>query len=115
MTTHNIGAVLIVDHDKKLQGIISERDIVHAIAKSGASILSCPVSDIMSKQLITCMPHDNINKIMNIISQNRIRHLPVVNDKEQLIGIVSIGDVVKRCISEAILEADELKRYIRAN
>ena len=105
-----IGAVVITSGDA-IVGILSERDIVRAIAKSGADALAQTASDFMTRKVITCALHDTINDVMQKMSGGRFRHLPVVEDGK-LAGIVSIGDVVKRRIAEVEREADSIREYI---
>jgi len=92
-------------------GIISERDIVRAIAKGGSAVLDEPVSHCMTKEVITCRESDTIHSLMSDMTSHRFRHLPVVEDGA-LVGLVSIGDVVKERIAEAEMEAAEMRHYI---
>lgn len=106
-----IGAVLARDPSDKIVGIISERDIVRGIARAKGSCLDMKVSDLMTSPVISCQPNDSIDKIMQLMTDRRIRHLPVMQD-EKLLGIISIGDVVKRRISEIEHETEALRQYI---
>lgn len=106
-----IGALVVVSPDGSVVGIISERDIVAAIAKGGASTLERNVSEVMSVDVITCTPTDSMEQLMSAMTEQRIRHLPVV-DQGALVGIVSIGDVVKRRVAEIQDEAKALGDYI---
>jgi CBS domain-containing protein len=108
---HRIGAVLITGPGGAIEGIVSERDIVAGVAKSGAEVLGRPAGEIMTRDVHVCDPDDSIYEIMNVMTEQRIRHLPVVVEGK-LSGIVSIGDVVKQRIAEVEFEADEMKRYI---
>ena len=108
---HRIGAVLITGPGGTIEGIVSERDIVAGVAKSGAEALGRPAGEVMTRDVHVCDPDDSIYEIMNVMTEQRIRHLPVVVEGE-LRGIVSIGDVVKQRIAEVEYEADEMKRYI---
>jgi len=92
-------------------GILSERDIVHQIAKNGASALDQPVTTCMTRSIKSCSREDTVNDIMGIMTAHRIRHMPVI-DQGTVVGIISIGDVVKRKIEEAEYEAETLKAYI---
>ena len=107
----NIGAVIVRNETGDITGILSERDIVRRLKSDGAGVLEKPVSACMTPKPYTCGPDANINDIMSEMTQKRIRHLPVV-DGGKLIGVVSIGDVVKRKIELAEREAAELKSYI---
>ena len=106
-----IGALIILKNDGKIAGILSERDIVCAVAREGAAALKKPASDVMTKKVITCSDADSVNDLMESMTAGRFRHLPVVNNGN-LSGIISIGDVVKWRIAEAEFEAEEMKRYI---
>ena len=106
-----IGAVVITGSGGAVEGIVSERDIVSAVARSGPEVLNAPVGGVMTRAVHTCDPADSIYEIMNVMTDQRIRHLPVVVDGK-LKGIVSIGDVVKQRIAEIEFEASEMKRYI---
>jgi CBS domain-containing protein len=108
---HRIGAVLITGPGGAIEGIVSERDIVAGVAKSGADVLGRPAGEIMTRDVHVCDPDDSIYEIMNVMTEQRIRHLPVVVEGK-LGGIVSIGDVVKQRIAEVEFEADAMKRYI---
>jgi CBS domain-containing protein len=112
LTSRKVGAVVIMDGET-IAGIVSERDIVRAIAERGETALKLGVSEIMTRKLEVCSPADTVLDLMNQMTDRRIRHLPVVVDGK-LSGIVSIGDVVKQRIAEAEYEAAEMKRYIAA-
>ncbi|MGF7161783.1 CBS domain-containing protein [Rhodoligotrophos appendicifer] len=106
-----IGALVVVDEHRKVLGIISERDIVRALAGAGPIDLDAQVSSLMSSSVLTCRAEDTVAHLMSMMTENRVRHLPVIGP-HGLDGIVSIGDVVKMRIAEAELEAEEMKRYI---
>ncbi len=108
-----IGAVLVSNYDDTVAGILSERDIVRALARSGAGILTDPASLHMTKDVITCVPDDTIASLMERMSKGRFRHMPVL-DKGKLAGVVSIGDVVKMRIEQAEKEAEDILSYIGA-
>ncbi len=112
LAKNRIGAVLIVD-GTKIAGIVSERDIVRKLAASGAAALDSIAADCMTKKLVTCTRSDTIPFIMEKMTQGRFRHVPVVEDGA-LVGVISIGDVVKHRIAEVEREADELRSYISA-
>ena len=105
-----IGAVPVLEGGK-LAGIISERDIVRGIAIRGAETLQDAVDSLMTKSVTTCTPHETIVRVMEIMTERRIRHIPVVDD-QGLVGMVTIGDVVKARIDETQAEAAALKEYI---
>ena len=110
LAKHKIGALVAKDGDA-VCGIVSERDIVRHIANDGADALQYTVSDCMTKAVISCTRADMIDTVMEKMTAGRFRHLPVIEDGE-LLGIISIGDVVKRKIELAERDAEELKRYI---
>jgi CBS domain-containing protein len=105
-----IGAVLVMDGDA-IGGIISERDIVRAVARQGGEALSTPAKEWMTADVITCTLEDTINEVMQKMTSGRFRHLPVVEDGK-LAGIISIGDVVKRRIEDVEREAEQIREYI---
>jgi CBS domain-containing protein len=106
-----IGAVLVRNADGKIVGIVSERDLIHALATDAAAILHRKVLDLMTGEVVTCQSLDSLQSVMEKMTHGRFRHLPVIDDGE-LRGIVSIGDVVKLRIAEQLAEADALKAYI---
>ena len=113
LNEHNIGAVIVTDNDGVIAGILSERDVVRKLGARGASVMSMTVSECMTPSPYTCSPHSTVNELMEEMTQKRIRHLPVMN-AGAVIGVVSIGDVVKRKILLAEQEAKALKEYIAA-
>lgn len=111
LAENKIGAVLVMGSSSKPDGIISERDIVRALSQKGSDVASAKVSEFMTRELITCGPDSTIDQIMSLMTQGRVRHLPVL-DNGKLCGMISIGDVVKRRIAQVEFEAEEMKRYI---
>lgn len=111
---HRIGAILIVDDAGKVAGILSERDIVRRIATDGPDALKADASDCMTSSVVTCGPEETIQAAMARMSEGRFRHIPVVENGE-LVGMVSIGDLVKRRIADAEREAEDLKNYLYAS
>lgn len=105
-----IGAVLVMN-GQEIKGVLSERDIVRGICTYGADVLTRPASDLMTREVVTCDMDDTVHALMELMTNNRIRHLPVL-DKGKLAGIISIGDVVKNRIAETEMEAQALKEYI---
>jgi CBS domain-containing protein len=110
LARRKIGALVVMDGER-VAGIISERDIVKAIGLKSADILADPVSSIMTRDVVTCSEKETINGVMTRMTRRRFRHLPVV-EGGRLVGIVSIGDVVKARIEEVEREANELRSYI---
>lgn len=106
-----IGALVVVSGDGSVVGIISERDIVAAIARDGSAVLEQAVRGVMTTEVISCSPNDTMEQLMSAMTEQHIRHLPVVSDGA-LVGIVSIGDVVKRRVTEIQDEATALGDYI---
>ena len=106
-----IGALVVSADGRKVDGIFSERDVIKHLAREGTSVLDRPVTEIMISDVVTCTRADDIAHLMETMTARRIRHLPVV-ENDTLIGIVSIGDVVKRRIMETELEANALRGYI---
>ncbi|MGI9410440.1 MAG: CBS domain-containing protein, partial [Hyphomicrobiaceae bacterium] len=111
LSQKGIGASVVTDEGDRVIGIVSERDIMRAIADSGAGCLDQPVSTIMTRNVATCTEHDTVTDIMTKMTEGRFRHMPVVNS-ERLVGIVSIGDVVKNHIAEVEMEANALRTYV---
>ncbi len=110
---YRIGAVLIMDTDGRPSGIVSERDIVNSLAAFGATALSMTASEAMSRKLLVCRPVDTADEILTLMTNNRVRHLPVMDDG-QMVGIISIGDVVKRKLDDAAAEVGLLRDYVMA-
>ena len=111
LATHKIGAVVLVDAHGRIAGIISERDIVRALAKDGAAALDEAAEVFMSSKVVTCTERDTTDQVLGRMTTGRFRHMPVVRDA-RLIGVVSIGDVVARRIELAEREAAEMRAYI---
>jgi CBS domain-containing protein len=105
-----IGAVIVSESGKSVDGIISERDIIRALAEHGTATLAMTVADLMTKGVVTCSPADTISHVAKLMTQRRIRHVPVM-EHGALIGIVSVGDVVKFRMDELELEANVLRDY----
>lgn len=111
LNTRRIGAVVVVDDSGSVAGILSERDVVRHLGDDPQILLASPVSSIMTRTVITCPPGAAVSDLMEQMTRYRIRHIPIV-ENNKLVGIVSIGDVVKRKIEEAEQEATALKEYI---
>lgn len=107
-----VGALVVSNDGQHIDGIISERDVVRALANHGASVLGRPVSSAMSTDVITCRADDAVESLMVSMTERRIRHLPVVDDVGVLGGVISIGDVVKARLSQLETENQQLYDYI---
>jgi len=107
----NIGALVVSNDGDGVDGIISERDIVHGLAEHGAALLSLKVAEMMTRPVVTCQLSDSVDQLMAEMTNRRIRHFPVVEDG-RLRGIVSIGDVVKNRLDEVEYEARSLRSFI---
>lgn len=113
ITQHKIGALLVNDEGGSILGILSERDIVRGMGEHGADLHDVLVSELMTVNLIRCAPGDTVNEAMAMMTDRRIRHLPVFED-EQLVGFISIGDLVKCRMMEVQSEAEALRQYINS-
>ncbi|HVT53324.1 MAG TPA: CBS domain-containing protein [Dongiaceae bacterium] len=111
LTRERIGALIVRNKAGDMIGILSERDIVRAIAKDGAAVIDRPISSMMTKEVVCVTPEDEIGEVMSLMTERRFRHLPVKRGA-RLIGMVSIGDVVKQRVEEAEGEAQQLREYI---
>jgi CBS domain-containing protein len=109
-----VGAMVVLDADHDVAGIVSERDIVRIVAEKGPEGLELTVADCMTRDVIFAEPQETVNSLLGRMTDRRIRHLPVCNKEGRLIGIVSIGDLVKSKIAETEAEAEGLKAYISA-
>ncbi len=111
LTGHRVGALVVTKDGRTIDGIISERDIVHGLDSVGVEILTVPVRTVMTAEVHTCNPTDEIRSLATTMTQRRFRHLPVVADGV-LAGIVSIGDIVKIRVDELETEQQQLMGYI---
>jgi CBS domain-containing protein len=111
--SRRVGALVVLDAERVV-GIVSERDVVRAMAEGGAASLGEAVSGFMTRDVLFAQPGETVDSLLSRMTDRRIRHLPVCQ-KERLVGIVSIGDLVKSKISEVEAEADGLKAYIAAS
>lgn len=111
LVSRNIGALVASEDGEKVEGILSERDIVHALIRHGPRLLSLSVSEVMTRPVVTCDPAESVGELMAEMTNRRIRHLPVVQDG-RLCGIVSIGDLVKNRLDEIEYEASSMRSFI---
>ncbi len=109
LNEHNLGAVVVSEDGSKVSGIVSERDVVRRLGEEG--VMDAPVATIMTADVHTCQSGDSVSELMALMTERRIRHVPVVAD-DKLIGIVSIGDVVKSHVGELEFERDQLNVYV---
>ncbi len=109
-----IGALVVSEDGAAVDGILSERDIIHALADHHAEILDATVDRLMTRRVFTCTPRDSIGELMAQMTERRIRHIPVLRN-DALVGIVSIGDVVKHRLDEIEWEANSLRNFIAGN
>lgn len=112
LALHRIGAVVVTDGAGSISGILSERDIVKAVALDGPGALDRRTAEYMTRTVTTCTPADTIADVMAWMTEGRFRHLPVV-DAGRLVGVISIGDVVKQRIASAEQEAEMMRSYIQ--
>jgi CBS domain-containing protein len=113
LSVRRIGSVLVLEDRETVAGIVSERDLVRALAQHGAAALDMEARKVMTRDVVTCDPDDSIDQVMAIMTRGRFRHLPVVR-RGELLGLVSIGDVVKARLTETHQETEALKAYIVA-
>ena len=111
LARHNVGAMVVADETGDVIGIVSERDVVRRLHERGAELLAVPVEEIMTTQVVTCTPNDGVDSLAAIMTERRIRHMPVIDDG-RLVGIVSIGDVVKSRIQQLESDREQLESYI---
>lgn len=112
LTEHNVGALVVCDAAGAIVGIVSERDIVRWLARRGSAVLEGAVEEVMTADVLTCTPQSTADEVMQTMTVHRARHLPVVDDRGQLAGIVSIGDVVKSRIDDLQTQAQSMEAYI---
>jgi CBS domain-containing protein len=112
LAKNRIGALVVLGADQRVIGILSERDIVRALAELGAAALATPLAQVMTRKVVTCGEAETVAGIMERMTSGKFRHVPVL-DQERLVGIVSIGDVVKQRLSEIEHESAALRDYIQ--
>ena len=113
LSVKRIGSVLVLNDQSTVVGIVSERDLVRALATHGAKAMELEIRQIMTREVVSCHPDDSIDEVMQTMTSGRFRHIPVVHHGE-LLGLVSIGDVVKARLEETEHETEALKAYIVA-
>lgn len=112
LALHRIGALVVLGPERRVFGILSERDIVRALAERGAAALKEPLSQAMTRKVVTCTQAETVSAIMELMTTRKFRHVPVVQ-QDRLLGIVSIGDVVKHRLMEMESESEALRGYIQ--
>jgi len=112
LAQRRIGALVVLGPERRVVGILSERDIVRVLAEQGPSVLSAPIAQVMTRKVSTCAESDAVSDIMEQMTAGKFRHVPVI-DQERLIGIISIGDVVKHRLGEMERESEALRDYIQ--
>ena len=108
---HRVGALVVAENDR-VTGIVSERDVVRGLDRHGAPLLAMALREIMTSSVLTCSPNDDVDRIAATMTEQRIRHMPVL-DGDEMIGVVSIGDVVKNRIEQLEVDRGQLEQYIR--
>ncbi|HKZ97132.1 MAG TPA: CBS domain-containing protein [Hyphomicrobiaceae bacterium] len=111
LNAKKIGAIVVVGENGKVAGIVSERDVIRAIGERGIDALNLPVSEVMTRNVISCRETSPIDELMETMTKGRFRHLPVVED-DALVGIISIGDVVKHHVAEVEMEVSAMRNYL---
>lgn len=117
LAANRIGALVVVDGDGpelRIIGIFSERDIVRVLAGHGENASKLRIREFMSTNVVTCRPSDTVETLMSVMTNRRVRHLPVLDDADSLIGIITIGDVVKSRLEEATMVVESLRDYVAA-
>ncbi len=114
MSARNIGALIVLDGKENVQGIVSERDIMRNCYRSQANVKGLAVKDVMTprEKLIVARAEDDVNDLMGAMTQNHIRHIPVVDDQDRVTGMISIGDIIKALIKDKDYQIRHLKDYI---
>ena len=116
MNEKNIGALMVLDGQQNIQGIVSERDIMRNCYRSQANVKGLAVKDVMTSRakLIVARAEDDVNDLMSAMTQNHIRHIPVVDEKDKLVAMISIGDIIKALIKDKDYQIRHLKDYIES-
>jgi CBS domain-containing protein len=112
LARHRIGALLVFGPDRRVIGILSERDVVRALAEQGADVLTKPLAQVMTRKVVTCGQAETVGTIMERMTTSKFRHVPVI-EQDQVVGVISIGDVVKHRLHEMERESAALRDYIQ--
>jgi CBS domain-containing protein len=113
LAKHRIGALLVLGPDRRVIGILSERDIVRVLGEQGADVLAQPLAQVMTRNVVICGQTETVGTIMERMTTGKFRHVPVVDQDDQVVGIISIGDVVKHRLHEMEQESAALRDYIQ--
>ena len=111
LSKHRIGAVIVMGADQRVAGMLSERDIVRALSEGGAAALEIGVEQVMTRRVVTCSEADTVGALMERMTSGKFRHLPVM-EGDRLVGVISIGDVVKHRLGEMETESNAMREYI---
>ena len=114
LNTHHVGALVVSPDGKKIEGIVSERDVVRAMPEKMDQLIGMRVRDLMTVEVITCTQNSTVAELMTVMTERRIRHIPVLSESGELLSIVSIGDVVKAHITEIENERKALADYVNS-
>ena len=114
LNIHHVGALVVSPDGRKIEGIVSERDVVRAMPGKLDQLIGMHVRDLMTVEVVTCKSDATVSELMKIMTERRIRHVPVVDEDENVISIISIGDVVKEHISELDTERKALRDYVNS-
>ena len=114
LAQHRIGALIVLGADGAIIGILSERDIIRGLAESTDACLALKVRDLMTSQVLTCREQDTIDSVMTTMTNRRFRHLPVLDNFGTLVGMVTIGDVVKSSLDSAHQDVESMRQYVAA-
>ncbi|MBU4268348.1 MAG: CBS domain-containing protein [Acidobacteria bacterium] len=116
MDEKNIGALMVIDSQENIQGIVSERDIMRNCFRNQANVKGLAIRDVMTPRakLLVARAEDDVNDLMGAMTQNHIRHIPVVNEQDKVVGMVSIGDIIKAMLKDKDYQIRHLKDYIES-
>jgi CBS domain-containing protein len=112
LAQRRIGALVVLGPERRVIGIVSERDVVRVLAEQGPSVLTAPIAQVMTRKVSTCSECDTLSDLMEQMTTGKFRHVPVM-DRERMVGIISIGDVVKHRLGEMERESEALRDYIQ--
>ncbi len=116
MSARNVGALIVLDGQRNVRGIVSERDVMRSCYRSQANVKGLAIQDVMTprEKLIVARAEDDVNDLMAAMTQNHIRHIPVVDEKDKVVGMISIGDIIKALLKDKDYQIRHLKDYIES-